>query len=83
MTVIKALFFAHELSLSFASFGHLYASIKSTINAFNSISFSHTRRLGNLVAHNLTKYAKHFRGLLVWMKDIPPHLHVVLLVDHD
>ena len=44
---------------SFVSFGHLLASIQPTIDVFNNIFFSHTRRLGNFVVYNLVKHARH------------------------
>ena len=47
---------------SFASFGHLLASIQPTIDVFNNIFFSHTRRLGNFVVYNLVKHARHING---------------------
>ena len=38
---------------SFTSFGHLICSIKQSLGIFSCISFSHTRRTGNSLAHNL------------------------------
>lgn len=64
---------------SFASFGHLIVDVKS--KAFNAVIFSHTRRQGNSVAHNLTCHAKHVRGFLVWMENVPPHLLAVTLAN--
>ena len=63
---------------SFASYGHLLASTKSLIASFDMFSFSHTRRQGSVVAHNL---ARHVSGLMVWMQEVPPHLHDAILVD--
>ena len=40
-----------------------------------------TRRTGNLVAHSLAKFAKHLVDLSVWMEDVPPQVHDVLLAD--
>lgn len=45
---------------SLTSFGHLQEFVKLSINAFNCISFSHTLKLDNYVAYNLTK---HIRSL--------------------
>ena len=67
---------------SLACFGHFLELVKPTIDAFSSISFSYTRKLGNSVAHNLTKHARHARGLLVWSEDAPAHHHDVLLADN-
>ena len=66
---------------SFSSFGHLIFSIKHYLQSCSCISFSHTRRMGNLVAHSLTKFAKHLVDLSVWMEDVPPQVHDVLLAD--
>ena len=43
---------------SFASYGHLPASAKSLVTSFDMIYFSHTRRKGNIITHNLTKHTK-------------------------
>ena len=66
---------------SLSSFGHILASAK-TLTKVNCITFSHTRRIGNAVAHNLAKHARHVIGFKVWMEDVPPHLHYVLFVDY-
>lgn len=50
--VIKALQSNED---SFASFGHPLFSLKNTIDAFDFISFFHTRRAGNSISHLLTK----------------------------
>ena len=68
-----------EASLS--TFGHILESAKSTLVTSNCIAFSHIRRSGNRVAHNLAKHARHVRGLSVWVEDIPPHLYDVLFAD--
>ena len=51
---------------SLAFFGHLLELVQPTIEAFHSISFSHTYRYDNFVAHNLAKHVKHVRGLKMW-----------------
>ena len=67
---------------SFSPFGHILAAAKATTETNCCISFSHIRRLGNSVAHNLAKHARHVRGFSVWMEDVPPHLQAVLLADN-
>ena len=66
---------------SLAPFSHILAPAKTIIDA-NFISFSYVCSLNNSVAHNLTKYARHVSGYLVWMEDVPPHLYSILLIDH-
>ncbi|KAK9998542.1 hypothetical protein SO802_018145 [Lithocarpus litseifolius] len=66
---------------SLTTYGHLLESAKSTLVTSNCIAFSHIRRSGNRVAHNLAKHAKHVRGLSVWVENIPPNLYDVLFAD--
>ena len=66
---------------SFSSFGHLVSSIKHYLHSCNCISFSHTRRAGNSIAHSLAKHARLIDGFSVWMEDVPPQVADVLLVD--
>ncbi|XP_065620311.1 uncharacterized protein LOC136063608 [Quercus suber] len=76
--VIKALKHSDD---SLSSFGHILASAK-TLTDVKCITFSHTRRSGNAVAHNLAKHARHVLGFKVWIEDVPPHLHYVLIADY-
>ena len=66
---------------SLSSFGHILASAKSLTDV-SCITFSHTRRIGNTVAHNLAKHARHVIGFKMWMEDVPPHLHSELFTDY-
>ena len=70
-----------SMEVSLSPFGHLLESAKSTLVTSKCIAFSHIRRTGNRVAHNLAKHARHVRGLSVWLEDIPPHLYDVLFSD--
>ena len=50
--------------------------MKPIIDAFNNISVTYTRRLGNFVVHSLTKHARHVRVMVLetrsWTKlDLP------------
>ena len=76
--IIKALKTEED---SLAPFGHILVAAKTSTDV-SCISFFYIRRLGNSVAHNLTKHARHVAGLKVWMEDVPPHLYSVLLTDH-
>ena len=68
---------------SFTSFGYLICSIKQSLGIFSCISFSHTCRTGYSLAHTLTQYARHIDALTVWMEDVPPHLHHIIVTDFD
>ncbi|KAL4650064.1 hypothetical protein ACB092_01G060100 [Castanea dentata] len=70
-----------EVSLSF--FGHILTLAKATTRANCCISFSHTCRIGNSIAHNLAKHARHVGGFWLWMEDVPPHLYFVLYTNNS
>ena len=65
---------------SLSEIGHILELAKAITDP-NRVSFSHVRRVGNSVAHNLVKYSRHVSGYLVWMNDVPLHLNYVLLAD--
>ena len=67
--------------ISFSSFGHLLESAKSLLGLMNGISFSHVRRCGNKIAHNLTRHVRNVRGLSMWVEDVPPHLVDVIFAE--
>ena len=66
---------------SFSSFGHLISSIKFYLPFCNCVSFSHTCRSGNSVAHFLAKHVRLIDSFSVWMEDVLPQLVDVLLAD--
>jgi len=51
------------------------------MDGFSSLSFTHTRREGNNLAHKLARHARRVSGYLVWMEDVPPQLQNVLQAD--
>ena len=53
------------------SFGHIIKDINFFASAFRCLSFSHTRRIGNIVAHRLARSACNFPLFHAWMEDIP------------
>ncbi|XP_050249116.1 uncharacterized protein LOC126696411 [Quercus robur] len=71
---------SEETSLSI--YGHILSSAKSMLVAGSCVSFSHVRRSGNNVAHNLAKHARHVRSFSVWTENAPPHPDYVFLTDH-
>ena len=68
--------------VSFSPCGHILTSAKAITEPSSCASFFHVLRLGNSVAHNLTKYARHVRGFLVWMEDVSPHLQSLLSTNY-
>ena len=58
-------------SHSFKSFGLLSRDVTCFASLFHCIRFSHVRREGNSVAHNLARHARHVTGFQVWMEDVP------------
>ena len=64
-----------------SSFGHIVKDINFFASAFRGLSFSHTRRLGNKVAHRLTRSACKFPQFHAWMEDIPPDIASVYFFD--
>ena len=63
---------------SLSTYGHLIAAVRQIMDGFSSLSFTHTRRQGNNLAHNLARRVSNY---LVWMEDVPPQLQNVLQAD--
>ena len=68
--VINAL---NEDPHSLAAFGLPIQDVKCFSNLFHCIRFSHVRREGNSVAHNLARHARHVTGFQVWIEDVLLH----------
>ena len=64
-----------------SSFGHILNDINLLSKSFQQVSFCHTRRQGNRVAHGLARMACNFSEYQVWMEDVPPDLYVVYCSD--
>ena len=62
LAVIKAL---REDASSLSPFGLLLDDVKSLANSFEELSYSHTRREGNQVTHDLVKHAKSIPDFIV------------------
>ena len=58
---------------SLASFGLPIQDVKCFTNLFHCIRFSHVRREGNIVAHNLARHARHVTSFQVWIEDVSLH----------
>ncbi|XP_065629932.1 uncharacterized protein LOC136067675 [Quercus suber] len=76
--VIKAMRSEEE---SLSTYGHLIAAARQIMDSFSSLSFTHTHRQGNNLAHNLARHARHVSSYLVWREDVPPQLQSVLQAD--
>ena len=69
--LIKALE-AEDHNLS--QWGLLVEDVKLVANSFVSLSYSHIKRNGNSLAHNLAKHAIHIPDFEVWMEDVLSHV---------
>ncbi|KAL2922263.1 hypothetical protein RDABS01_013754 [Bienertia sinuspersici] len=64
-----------------STFGCIIADILAIAEQCNSFCFSHVRRTGNIVAHNLAKLSRFYDQMMVWVEDIPTQLHSFVLQD--
>nr|XP_023927404.1 uncharacterized protein LOC112038782 [Quercus suber] len=71
LAVIKAL---RECDYPFTPSGLLLEDISLCSHRFDTLLYSHTKREGNSVAHNLVRYAISIPDFLVWMEDVPPYI---------
>ena len=61
--------------------GHLIEEAKWLANQFEAVEFNYVLRKCNSAAHNIARHARHVSKCTVWMKDVPPHLSIVIQVD--
>ena len=59
--------------------GLLVEDVKIYSNHFQRVLYSHVKRNGNCVAHDLARYAIGIPDFQVWMEDVPSHIVSVLL----
>ena len=64
-----------------SSYGHILLDIKLLTPAFRGVSFCHSRRQANKVAHRLARSACNFPPLQVWMEELPLEAMSVYLDD--
>ena len=55
-----------------APYGLMIQDSLSLSSAFSKLSYSHTKREGNTVAHNLVQLAVNVPNCEIWMEDVPP-----------
>ena len=61
--------------------GSLVEDVKLYSNHFQRVLYSHVKRNGNSVAHNLAKHAICIPDFQVWMEDVSPHIVSFLYSD--
>ena len=61
--------------------GHLIEKAKWLVNQFEAVKFNYVPRKCKIAAHNIARYARHVSKCAVWMKDVSPHLSIVIQVD--
>ena len=61
--------------------GLLVEDVKLYSNHFQRVLYSHVKRNGNSVAHNLTKHAIRILDFQVWMEDVLSHIVSFLYSD--
>ena len=64
-----------------SSNGLLMEDIRFNASLFNQLLYSHIKREGNKVAHNLARHSICISDFLVWMKTIPPPFISFVLAD--
>ena len=68
LVIIKAL---REEEQFLSPIGLLLEDVRMLSLSFQQLLYSHTKREGNSVAHNLTRYTNSIPDFLVWMEDVP------------
>ncbi|XP_075663045.1 uncharacterized protein LOC142632549 [Castanea sativa] len=58
-------------NIALAPFGLLIQDSLALPSGFSKFSYSHTKREGNTVAHNLAQLAVSFTNCVIWMEDVP------------
>ena len=56
-----------------SSNGLLTDDVRYGARLFTQLCYSHVKKEGNKVAHNLTQYTLCFLDFIIWMEDVPPH----------
>nr|XP_023899808.1 uncharacterized protein LOC112011691 [Quercus suber] len=72
MIIMAAL---RDPSPSLASYGLLLQDAQFMACLFTCISSQHVARVGNNVAHNLARHARHVTSFSVWMEDDPIQIY--------
>ena len=78
LIIIKAL---REEEHFFSPIGLLLEDVRRLSQSFHKLLYSHTKREGNYVAHNLARYANSIPDFSVWMEDVPPCIQSFVQAD--
>ena len=78
LVLVKAL---HDDIEFLLAVGLVLNEIRSMVNLFNELHYSHVKRESNIVAHKLAHHAICVSGAVVWMEDVPPLLFPVVSAD--
>ena len=78
LVIIKAL---RKEEQFLSPIGLLLEDVRMLSLSFQKLLYSHTKREGNSVAHNLARYANSIPDFLVWMEDIPPCIQSFVQID--
>ena len=57
-----------------APYGLMLQDSLSLSSAFSKLSYSHTKREGNTIAHNLAQLAINLPNYVIWMEDVPSNV---------
>ena len=64
-----------------APYAHLIKDVSLFSGLYSELSYSHVKRDGNKVAHNLARLALTTQSCTVWMEDVPSHTLPFVQVD--
>ena len=70
-----------EEDVSLSSHGLLIANAKSLSPDFFQLRYSHVKKEGNKITHNLTRHAITVSEFIVWIKFVPPQVAFVYQAD--
>ena len=62
-------------AVGLAAYGLLIRDACTLARNFSEVSYSHTKRKGNKVAHGLAKLAANLADCVIWMEEVPPFIN--------
>ena len=64
-----------------AAYGLLIRDACTLAGNFSDVSYSHTKRKSNKVAHSLVKLATNLADCVIWMEEVPPSIYHFVRAD--